>query len=99
ACRRTSAPAAAVCCDSCVAELHLVQAAVDPVLGQQLGVGPLLHQFAVFQHQHLVGVLDGGQAMGDDQRGAVRHQVRQRVLHQAFGFVVQRGGGLVQDQH
>src|SRR5690606_597404 len=52
--------------DSCVAELHLVQAAVEPVAGQQFGVGPLLHQFAMFQHQHLVGVLDGGQAMGDD---------------------------------
>ena len=29
---------------------------------------------------------------------AVWDQLRQRVLHQPFGFVVERGGGLVEDQ-
>ena len=58
----------------------------------------LLHQAALVEHQHLVGVFDGRQAMRDHQRGAIGHQPLQRVLHQAFGLVVERGGGFVEDQ-
>ena len=36
--------------------------------------------------------------MGDGDGGAAGHQAVQGVLHDAFGFGVQRGGGLVQDQ-
>ena len=59
---------------------------------------PLLDQAALVEHQHLVGVLDGRQAVRDHQRGAVGHQVIERVLHQALGLGVERGGGLVEDQ-
>ena len=65
---------------------------------QQLRVRALLDHAALVQHQHLVGVFDGRQPVRDDQRRAVGHQVVERVLHQAFGFGVERGGGLVEDQ-
>ena len=40
----------------------------------------------------------GGQAVGDDQRGAALHQLVQRLLHQPFAFGVERAGGLVEQQ-
>ena len=36
--------------------------------------------------------------MRDDERRAVPHQVRQRLLHQPLGFGVERRGRLVEDQ-
>ena len=75
-----------------------MQVRVDAAACDQLRVRALLHQAAFVEHQHLVGVFDGGQAMRDDQCGAVRHEVFQGVLHQAFGFVVECGGGFVEDQ-
>ena len=57
----------------------------------------LLHLAAV-QHDDAVGVADGGQAVGDHERGAALHQVRERLLHEPLGFGVERRGGLVEDQ-
>lgn len=52
-----------------------------------------------FLHYHNpVGFFDGGQAVRDDDGGAVLHQVFQRRLHVAFGLGVEGGGGLVQNQ-
>src|SRR6185436_11756355 len=45
-----------------------------------------------------VRALDRGQAVGDDDGGAVRHQLRQRLLHQAFAGGVERGRSLVEQQ-
>jgi len=39
------------------------------------------------------------QAMGDDQHGAILHEVGQRGLHQGFTFGVERRSGLVENQN
>ena len=38
------------------------------------------------------------QAMRDDERGAIAHELHQRLLDAALGFVVERRGGFVEDQ-
>ncbi len=71
---------------------------VQATHGKQLLVGTPFNDAAVVHHQHLIGMLDGRQAVRDDQRGAFGHQALQRILHQSLGFVVQRGSGFVEDQ-
>jgi len=75
-----------------------VQVLVQATQRQQFVVRATFDNAAMIHHQHLVGMFDGGQAMGDHQRGALGHQALQGVLHQALGFVVERSGGFIQDQ-
>ena len=49
-------------------ELHTVVARVRPVLGEKLLVRATLGDLAVLHGHDLVGVLDGGEAVRDDQR-------------------------------
>ena len=53
---------------------------------------------AVFQHHDQVGVRDGTQSVGNDERRAVAQQLAQRRLDELLAFRVQITGGLVQDQ-
>ena len=39
-------------------------------------MGALLHHVALVQHQDQIGVLDGGQAVGDDEAGFIPHERR-----------------------
>ena len=58
----------------------------------------VLDQLAVLQTEDDVGVLDGGEPMGDgDGRPALRGPL-EGVLDQPLGLGVQRRGRLVQDQ-
>ena len=50
-------------------ELGVIQGGVEPARGQKLLMGTLLGDQTVPDHQDLVGVLDGGQAVGDDEAG------------------------------
>ena len=68
---------------------------------------PPIHQFfvradfadaAALQHHDLVGAANGGKPVRDHDHRAVRHQVRQRPLHQHFGFGIQVRRGFVQNQ-
>ena len=51
---------------------------------------------AAVDHQDLVGVADGGEPVGDHQRGPARQGVVQRLLHGGLGLGVQVRGGLVE---
>ncbi|KAG1246977.1 hypothetical protein G6F65_020402 [Rhizopus arrhizus] len=53
---------------------------------------------AVGQHDDLVRVRHGGQAVGDDQRAAALADFPQVRLDFAFGVGVQRAGGLVEQE-
>ena len=53
---------------------------------------------AVSDGEHLVGVADGAQPMGDDKRRAAVQQLLQRFLDESLGARIDRGRGLVQDQ-
>src|SRR5262245_27241560 len=79
-------------------ELELVKFAVDAAAAEQLGVGALLGDAAVFQDDDEVGFLNGGKAVGDADGGAALHEVVEGALDGALGFGVQRAGGFVEDE-
>ena len=58
---------------------------------------PLAH-FAAVHHQDLVGTADGREAVGDDDGGALAHQLGDGVLDELFGLGVDAGGRLVEDE-
>ena len=75
-----------------------MQPGVIAVLREQFAVGALLDDLSVVHDQDTVGILDGGETMGDHQGRAVRHQLLQGGLDMALGLGVECGGRLVQDQ-
>ena len=63
---------------------------------QQVVVAPALDDLAVLDHKNGVGMHDGVQAVRDHDRGPIAAQVLDRFLHLLFGFRIECGGGLVQ---
>ena len=84
--------------------LHLALAVphggIDAVLGEKFLMRAALGHLATLQHDDLVSVDDGGEAVGDDQRGAVGgDEVLSADLISSSVFeAVERRGGLVEDQ-
>ena len=54
-----------------VPQLRVVNLAINRAVGQQFAVRALGGDLAVIQHQDLVGVEHGADALGDDEAGAV----------------------------
>src|SRR5580658_3273554 len=54
-------------------QLLLIQVRVVAAVLNQLGVGALLGNFTVLDDENLAGVLDGGDAVGDENSGAAAH--------------------------
>ena len=81
------------------AELRAVQPSVESAGFQQIGVVALLHQPSFVEHQDAVGGPDGGEAVGDHQRGAPFHDPFQGLVDKGLGFGVEMGGGLVEDEY
>ena len=79
--------------------LQRVELVIPPVPGQQLLVSALLQNFAVREHNDVVRVLNGGQAVSHNEHSAHRAHLFQRILDQQLGLGVDVGGGLVQDHH
>jgi len=52
---------------------------------------------ALIQDEDLIGGLDGGEPVGDDDRGTPGESVCQSQLDEELGFRVKVSGGLVQD--
>ena len=59
---------------------------------------PELQQPAIVEDRDAVGVADGRETVRHDDRGATGHEPGQRLLDQALGLVVERAGGLVEDE-
>ena len=53
---------------------------------------------AVVQYKNLVCILNGGQAVGDDEGRTAYHELVQRILYHLFAFRIQGRGGLVKDE-
>ena len=53
---------------------------------------------AAVDHDDAVGIDGGGQPMRDHERGAVAHELLERVLHQPLALRIERAGGLVEQQ-
>jgi hypothetical protein len=60
--------------------------------------GSALDDPAIFHHHNFIGLLDGGQTVGNHQRGAVFLQLIQRRLNRAFRLGIQRRCRFIQDQ-
>ena len=80
-------------------KLRIVQRGVEPAPGHQLVVIALLGDLSVLQHQNEIRVLNGGQAVGDDEAGAALHQPVHGLLDLDLRAGVHVGGGLVQNEH
>src|SRR5881409_1485353 len=61
-------------------------------------VRPLLAQLALVQHEDAIRVLDGREAVGDDDRGAAAEELRERVLDQPLGLRIDARGRLIEDE-
>src|SRR5438093_10250553 len=75
-----------------------VEGPVAAAEGEQLVVASLLDDAPALDDDDPVGVADGGEAVGDHDRGAAGEQRRQRLLDPRLGAQVDGGGGLVEDQ-
>ena len=60
-------------------------------------MGSAFDNAAVIQYHNGVGILDGGEAVGDDKHGASGHQCVHTPLHNGLGARVNRAGRLIQD--
>jgi len=67
-----------------------VQGGVVPAAADQVARRAVLDNSAVLDHQHPVGDLDGGQPVGDDQRGTPRQHRAQGALNQTLAGNVKR---------
>ena len=61
-------------------------------------MGALFAEAAFVEDQDAVGVLNGAEAMSDDQRGAAGEKAIERVADEQLGFGVDAGSGFVEDQ-
>ena len=61
-------------------------------------MGALLDDVTVVEDDDLVGITDGGEAVGDDEGGAPLHDGVHALLHQLLSAGVDRGGRLVKDE-
>ena len=61
---------------------------------QQLAMSAAFNDFSLVQHHDPVRIDDGGQPVGDHQRGALGGDPIEGALDRGFRFVVHRGGGL-----
>src|SRR6516165_12644310 len=50
------------------------------------------------EDEDAVGVLNGAEAVGDNERGAAGEQAVERFADHQFGFRIDAGGGFVEDQ-
>ena len=81
-----------------VAELQIVEPAIEAAGAEQLVVRAALHHPARVEHDDLVRVAHGGEPVSDHQHRPLRHEPVDRLLHQPLGLGVERAGGLVEDE-
>src|SRR4051794_13909422 len=79
--------------------LVVVEAGVEVGGLEELVVVAGFGDVAVLEDDDLVGVADGGEAVGDDEGGAAGHEVVEGVEEESLAFAVEGAGGFVQDEH
>src|SRR5207302_9331651 len=80
------------------AVLELVEPVVHAALAEEVAVGPHLDDASLVEHDDAVDVLDGREAVGDDDRGPSGHQLREGVLDEMLRLGVHRAGRLVEHE-
>ena len=69
-----------------------------PRLSEQFLMRALFAQAAFVEDENAIGVLNGAQAVRDDDRSAAGEQAIERFANHDFGSRVHAGGGFVEDQ-
>lgn len=72
---------------------------IDAAALQQVGVVPLLEDAAFAEDEDDVGVLNGGEAVRDDDHGAAAGGALKGSLHEPLALRVETARRLVQQQH
>src|SRR5205823_10990585 len=80
-------------------ELQLVQLAVVATFSKQLSVRTDFDNSAFVQHDNFAGMAYGRQAVRNDKRGAIFHEIGESILDHLLRRTVERRGGLVQDEN
>ena len=58
----------------------------------------LPHDAAIIEHQDLIGVHDGRDALGDDHDGGVVQLMGQPCAQGGIGLVIERGEAVIKDE-
>ena len=65
---------------------------------EQLTMGSALDNMSVMNDHDLIGVLDGGNALGDDNTCTALHHLTQTIEYFGSGMRVNTGKGIIQHQ-
>lgn len=71
---------------------------VEAIGGNEIGVAASFGDAAMFEDEDLICVADGGEAVGDDEAGAVGEEAVEGFLNEFFGGGIDAGGGFVEDE-
>lgn len=80
-------------------EAVLAEFGVEAAACEQFCVATAFSDASTFKHEDLVGVANGGKAVGYDETGAVFHEVVEGLLYETLGSRVHAGCGFVQDEN
>ena len=94
--RRLSAIDAVIVFRRLFSILNLEQAIIKAVIGQQLRMRAGLDDTAILDDVNYIGMENGGQAVGNDQRRAPPRQLAQRSLDELLAFAVQLRGRFIE---
>src|SRR5688500_3959563 len=81
-----------------ILKLHGVKPLIVAAPDEKLVVGSRLHDSPPVHDDNSVGPLDRGQAVSDDQRRPMFHQIAERELDHPFGFRIQRRRRLIENE-
>ena len=69
---------------NCLQLLHIIKLLVVAVEGEELFVGAALHNLSLVEHAYLIGILDGGETVGNGDGGTRLHEALQGFLHKTL---------------
>ena len=82
----------------CIDNLKAVEVVVHASFLEQFGVRPFLDHFPSFYDCNTVSIVDGGEAVSNDDAGPALPGFVQSLLYYLFTLCVQGGGGFVQEE-
>ena len=75
-----------------------IQLVIPPRVGDQFLVCAAFLDVALLDHEDLVGLADGAEAVGYDEGGTAFHERGQALLNEGLAFCVEVGSGLIEDE-
>ena len=82
-----------------VTKLAHIEVVVETFVSQETVVGALLNDLTILEDENFISLLNGGEAVGNDQAGPTFHQSTHGLLDTEFQPGINRGGCLIQNQY